>query len=141
MLEIEIENDRKAFKPGEQINGVIKWQLDDNPEYIELSILWMTSGAGTTDAGIVKTLKFENPGSMGEKDFEFTVPAGPYSFSGKLISILWCLELTVPKTGECVRSDIIISPTEEVIECRETITDSTEKKLKNKIFSFSIGSQ
>jgi hypothetical protein len=39
------------------------------------------------------------------------LPEGPYSFSGKLISLIWALELACSPGSETVRREITVSPT------------------------------
>jgi hypothetical protein len=110
-LRIVLNEDRTAFTPGQAAQGAVTWNLDANPRYLELSLLWYTAGKGTRDAGLVQTLRFDEPGVCGSKDFSFPLPEGPYSFSGKLISLVWAMELTVSPGAETVRREITLSPT------------------------------
>lgn len=124
-LEIEIENGRTAFRPGEEIRGRVQWQFQEAPERLELSLFWRTQGKGTRDTGIVKSITFEHVSQYGQKDFTFTAPEGPYSFSGRLISIIWGLELVEPARGkDYVRREIVISPSGQEVVCTESISDS-----------------
>ncbi|MHC4636844.1 MAG: hypothetical protein ACYTBP_02800 [Planctomycetota bacterium] len=109
-LNIEIKGGQSNFSPGQKVEGAIRWNVQDNPERIELSLFWRTEGKGTQDVGVVETMKHDNPGSFGSRDFSFTLPSGPYSFSGKLISLIWALELSTWPEGETIRSDITVSP-------------------------------
>jgi hypothetical protein len=43
------------------------------------------------------------------REFQIVLPDGPYSFSGKLISLVWCLELVVEPGSLCERKEIVIS--------------------------------
>ncbi|MHC4479271.1 MAG: hypothetical protein ACYTEL_26935 [Planctomycetota bacterium] len=129
-LDIEIEQGRSAFGPGDEIAGKAKWQMDDSPESLELSLFWRTEGKGTQDVGIAETIKIHNPGALGEKEFRLTVPKGPYSFSGKLISIIWALELSGPRGKDVVRKEIVISPTGKEIVCTQGVSDSDEDKAR-----------
>jgi hypothetical protein len=110
-LSIALQGDTAAFAPGRSIQGTIHWSLDDNPRHLRLSLLWYTSGKGTRDAGVVETMQLDNPGASGSHAFSFTLPPGPYSFSGKLISLIWALELTASPGSETVRKEITVSPT------------------------------
>jgi hypothetical protein len=110
-LGIELDGNKTAFAPGEQIEGRIEWNLDANPTAIELSLLWYTSGKGTRDVGVCGTHRVEHPGSLGSEGFSFLLPPGPYSFSGTLISLIWTLELTSTPGDETVRREIVLSPT------------------------------
>jgi hypothetical protein len=76
-----------------------------------LLLRWYTAGKGTRDVGVAQTLRFDGPGAHGSKDFSFPLPDGPYSFSGKLISLIWAMELTVSPSSETIRREITFSPT------------------------------
>jgi len=110
-LSIELNGSKDTFAPGEQIEGRIEWGLDANPKTLELSLLWYTSGKGTRDVSVLHTHRIDSPGALGSDKFSFTLPPGPYSFSGKLISLIWALELTCTPGDETVRKEITVSPT------------------------------
>jgi hypothetical protein len=109
-LSIVLDEDKTAFTPRETVRGTIQWNLDASPRHLELSLFWYTSGKGTRDVGVVGTVRFDEPSAYGSKDFAFTLPEGPYSFSGKLISLIWALELTSSPDSEMVQRDITLSP-------------------------------
>jgi len=110
-LNIELNDSRNVFAPGGQVEGRIEWSLDANPTTLTLSLLWYTSGKGTRDVGVLCTNRIDSPGALGSDKFSFTLPPGPYSFSGKLISLIWALELTSTPGSETVREEIVVSPT------------------------------
>ena len=114
-LSIELNDGKGAFAPGERLEGRIEWSGDADPKALELSLLWYTSGKGTRDAGVVHSKRIDHPGSSGSDSFSFTLPSGPYSFSGKLISLIWALELTCTPGNETVREEIVVSPTDHEI--------------------------
>jgi hypothetical protein len=88
-------------------------------EYLELALFWHTKGKGTQDIGIAETLRFDNPALEEERLFNMPLPAGPYSFSSKLISIVWSLELTDPDGKSAYQKDFVLSPTQQEIVCTE----------------------
>ncbi len=108
---IVLNEDKAAFAPRETIHGTVRWSLDAGVRRLELSLFWYTAGKGTRDVGVIDTRQFDEPGAAGWKDFSFTLPGGPYSFSGKLISLIWALELTWAPGSETVRREIGLSPT------------------------------
>ena len=110
-LKIVLHEDKATFAPRETIRGVIEWNLDANPRRLDLSLFWYTSGKGTRDVGVVESRRFDDPGLHGSKEFSFALPEGPYSFSGKLISLIWAVELTCTPGSETVRREITLSPT------------------------------
>jgi hypothetical protein len=113
-LEIKTRDDRTSFLPGEELNGEVRWLLD-SPGQIELRLFWRTEGKGTKDVKVVEQINFDNPRRQESREFRFQLPEGPYSFSGKLISLIWALELIVTSTDETERLEIVISPTNSEI--------------------------
>jgi hypothetical protein len=108
-LSIHIEDDRKAFLPGEFIRGAVRWQCPDYPKTAALRLFWYTQGRGTEDILLIDEVAFDNPTPSAEESFEFKLPVGPYSFSGSLISLIWALELEVGR--DCIRTEFTLSPT------------------------------
>jgi hypothetical protein len=97
MLRITFANGRANYEPGDTVAGDIGWELSEDLDKLELRLFWHTEGRGTTDTGIVATAWVENPGRRGEEHFQFTLPGGPYSYSGRLVSIVWGVELIAKK--------------------------------------------
>ena len=110
-LKIQIAESKTSFAPGESIEGTLRWNLQENPESVEISLFWRTEGKGTRDVGVIDTTRFDSPGTLGQRDFSFKTPPGPYSFSGKLISVIWAVEATAYPTEQTARQQITISPT------------------------------
>lgn len=119
-LKIEIANDQQVFVPGAVLSGTVRWTDQPAGRDASLRLLWYTQGKGTEDLGVVKEKEFENTGGPGRHTFEFTLPVGPYSFSGSLISLIWALELQVGK--EWIRREFVLSPTG-----REILLERVEK--------------
>ncbi len=115
-LSISIDGGRKHYKPGETVTGQIQWTLPEAPKALELRLFWYTLGRGDQDAGIATTTRFEAPQKMGSGPFDLDLPAGPYSFSGSLISLCWALELVTLPGKETAREEIVIAPHESEIE-------------------------
>jgi hypothetical protein len=120
-LKIEINNGKTAFRPGEDISGIAVWQLDREPEAVEIRIFWYTLGKGTQDVAIVETVRFDNPGLQAGHPFTIQAPNGPYSFSGTLISLVWALELVVLPSKDTDRANVTISSTGSEIALTSTV--------------------
>ena len=110
MLTIQTRDGRTWFRPGETIEGTAAWHLDVEVEALEVRMFWYTEGKGTQDVEVVHTKHMAQPGLSGTRSFEFEVPRGPYSFSGKLITLAWAIELVVLPGGETERLDLLIGP-------------------------------
>jgi hypothetical protein len=99
------------FKPGEFVEGRAAWQLDGEVDAIEVRLFWYTSGKGSQDVGVVRTVRIDRPEISGNREFSMRVPNGPYAFSGKLITLAWAIELVAVPGGESERLDLRIGPT------------------------------
>ena len=113
-LEIRTRDDKTDYRPSEEVAGEISWQTDAAPHDAELRLFWHTAGKGTRDVEVVESISFESPARQDRRPFRFTLPDAPYSFSGKLVSSIWSLELVL-SSGETERLDIVISPTRNEI--------------------------
>lgn len=114
-IQIETEGGANAFLPGEMIKGTVSWQLDPPLTDVELRLVWYTEGKGDQDLQIVETARFHTPGVVDRRGFTIRIPQGPYSFSGKLISLLWALEAVAQPNDRAGRLPITISPTRREI--------------------------
>jgi len=110
-LVIFTANDCDAFKPGETLELSVLWALSKKPESLEVRLFWFTRGKGTEDVGVVATELIAAEGPAGEAKVRFTLPVAPYSFSGKLISLLWAAELVAEPGARAARFQFILSPT------------------------------
>src|SRR5207249_3234525 len=109
--------------PGERLEGVAFWELEEVPKSIEVRVYWRTQGKGTVDLEIVRSVKFDGAGPRDRRAFSMDLPFGPYSVSGTLVSIVWGVELMVEPKGDSDNAEIVISPTGQEIRL-----DRAEKK-------------
>ena len=110
-LTITLDRAFGAFYPGEVVTGRATWRLNKNPGAVELRLFWYTEGKGDFDMELVDTYAFSSTSAQGEEDFSVTLPDMPYSFSGKLISIIWAIELVAQPGDHMARTEIVMSPT------------------------------
>ena len=111
MLRIDISGGQQGHIPGGTIGGRVTWQVDEEPRSAELRLFWFTSGKGTQDVGHIDTVTFQMPRMQDERAFSFTLPRQPFSFSGKLISLVWALELIVEPGSNVARQEFVMSGT------------------------------
>ena len=109
-LVIQIRDRQTAFSPRDRVAGEVSWHLDAPPKSAELRLLWYTAGRGLEDIGIVETIPFTTPQAGETRSFSFTLPDGPYSFSGALITLSWALELAIDPDGRTESVDIAVAP-------------------------------
>jgi hypothetical protein len=110
VLTLQTTDGGSWFKPGELVEGTTSWQIDEEVEAIEVRLFWYTSGKGTRDVEVVRSLRTEAPEASGHREFSIRVPDGPYSFSGKLITLAWAIEIVALPDGGTERLDLTIGP-------------------------------
>ena len=106
MLTLQTTGGGTWFKPGELVEGRASWHLDEEADAIEVRLFWYTTGKGSQDVEVLRTLRDDRPDTSGHRDFSIRLPEGPYSFSGKLITLAWAIELVVFPGGETERFDL-----------------------------------
>lgn len=112
MLILETEGNSTAYTPGSSIRGKCGWRLPAAPREAAIRLFWYTEGRGTQDLGVVGEEILPVQAAVQEQAFNFTLPEGPYSFSGTLISLRWALELVLDRGREVARVDLLVSPWE-----------------------------
>ena len=114
-IRIETRDGVTVFHPGDDLEGSVRWSLDQPPRSLELRLFWYTDGKGERDVGVVESVPLADPGAEDNRPFRFRLPAGPYSFSGKIIRLLWALEAVAEPGDQAGRLEITVSPTGQEI--------------------------
>jgi hypothetical protein len=109
-LQIRTPEGWTSFEPGAEIDLDLSWDLTAEPQSLELRIVWNTAGKGTTDLSVVQSYPIDSPAPRDAQRMTITLPASPYSFSGKLVSLIWALELVALPGMQSTRQEIIIAP-------------------------------
>lgn len=109
-LELIFPQSVTGFDPGAEIVFSIRWNFEEALERVELRLVWNTSGKGDQDLKVVKTVRFDSPAGRDEQQVVMSLPWGPYSFSGKLISLIWAIEVVAFPSEESIRQEIILAP-------------------------------
>ena len=110
-MSLQLADAKTRYRPGEQLEGVAFWELDDAPRSIEVRLYWRTQGKGTVDLEVVRSVKFQNVEARDRRPFGMAMPPGPYSVSGKLVSVVWGVELVAEPKGDSDNVEITLSPT------------------------------
>jgi hypothetical protein len=118
VLELELEQGRTSFEPGARVRGVAAWSAQTVPSGMELRLIWATHGPGGRDLRIAQTIPFGEPLAAERRPFVFTLPAEPYSFRGRLISLTWTLALVALPGEEKTLVDLVVAPERNAIDLR-----------------------
>lgn len=118
-VSLRLELPRHEFQPGDEIEGVASWSADAAIDALTLRLGWHTEGRGDREAAVAEQSKIEDPPREGRQAFSFSAPESPYSFSGKLVSLVWEVSLQAYPGKEVVAEVVTISPTGREIALHE----------------------
>lgn len=99
---------KTAFELREPIRSRVTWSGAATPKSVEIRLFWRTEGKGDRATDIAEQLTFEHPQPKDERTISFLAPIFPPSFSGRLISLVWALELVIDGRSAAV-VDLTIS--------------------------------
>ena len=110
MIEISLDQSVPQYRPDDKVAGRVTWSdLDTKITSLETRLIWYTEGKGDQDVGVVETTHVNLTAPNGHANFEFKAPGRPYSFSGKLISLIWAVEVVLFPTRDGERKQLTIS--------------------------------
>lgn len=118
-LSLTLERPDARYLPGEEVRGAVEWDLESDPAQLEVVLFWYTEGKGSSDSHTVASEVWEQPGSQGRRGFQLVLPSAPHSFSGKLISLRWAVEVFCKKPRQTEHVDLSMSPSGGAIELGE----------------------
>jgi hypothetical protein len=70
---------------------------------------------------VVDSQRIERPELSGHTAFRFRLPNGPYSFSGRLITLAWAIELVVLPSEETQRFELLVGPRPVEVSIAHTV--------------------
>lgn len=94
-LTLQLHDGKNTFRPGETVNGTIQVRIDKDVrcDGLEVGLRWRTHGRGNTAS---ETIVFETlfqgewtAGTVFQRPFAFEFPAGPYTYHGNLLNVVW----------------------------------------------------
>ena len=135
--EIRLESESSVYQPDAAISGTVQWQLDKPAQSLELRLIYHTTGRGTQDVETVALETFSRPALSESRVFSLMPEAGcPWSFSGKLISVVWGLELVTDQEQLVAKCSLVVSPSGQEIDLYahdDGSADADSKKLSMKM--------
>jgi hypothetical protein len=115
MSNIEVSVDSANYRPGETVRGQVRWDLHKLPRKgLFVRLAWYTQGIGSQDSGVAAETNLSIAREQGSERFSLVMPDGPFSFSGKLITLQWIVEASASKTTG--QAPIVLSLTGEEVQ-------------------------
>ena len=135
-ISIHLDNDRDGFAPGETITGELHWSGLPVSEmsFISLQLAFRTEGKGTSQREVFDEREWPLSASDGSESFEIQAPNWPWSFSGKLVSLLWTLDAW-QEDDHAESIQVAISPNGSEIDLYHYDVAKIEKGRWEKMFS------
>jgi hypothetical protein len=107
---ISIEPNTRQFEPGATITARVQWSdLRDNDRLV-VRLFWFTTGKGDRDIEIVSEVPLQATGTSGQEVVKLTAPAWPFSYSGKMVSIQWAIEVVRLPGEDAQTVELVIAP-------------------------------
>jgi hypothetical protein len=121
MLELILT--KTTFEPGEHLRGKIKVDASLLTQKVEILLFWKTSGKGTEDKELARHLEYDSM-DFEELSFDIDLPLTPYSFTGRLMTVSWYIEVACGKKKASER--IMIAPNGEEVNLKLLSIDTDD---------------
>lgn len=115
-IHLQLRDGERALEPGAPIDVVATWSDVQGHEQLAVSLLWYTQGKGSEDTRTVARQVLQLHDASGRAELSFEGPLEPWSFSGRLVSLVWAIEGTLEPGGAVHRVELVIAP-----EAREVL--------------------
>jgi len=126
MITITLSQTPAGYAPGEPITGIVEWtELSAKTSRLEIRLIWYTEGKGDTDVRVIDTITESSPSKSGTTKFDFVAPTRPFSFSGKLISLTWAVEVVEFPSHDGAKETLTISSDRNEIMLTQSFPDNS----------------
>lgn len=128
-IDLRPADHRRQWKPGEALEVEVAWSADQPVEEVEVRLLWRTEGRGDEEDGVVARESWPAAGTSGDRELQFRLPAGPWSYEGELLTIQWLVDAVLWPSGEQSQLEITLSPTGASVKplLQETVEEMIER--------------
>jgi hypothetical protein len=106
---------RDSYKPGEVIDGTVRWKFQEPPGDIDVSLMLEVSNKVQTDPIYPAGFRWSNLPEEGVLNFSFKLPEGPYTYEGKGFQVHWYVEAKCPEFDWTDEAGFTLSPTGKAI--------------------------
>jgi len=114
------------FEPRGRVDGSASWSLEYAPAWLEVRLAWHTEGKGTKEVVVIGFERLRGVSAQDQRTFGLTLPEMPYTYHGRIVSILWSVAVFGPSRRFWRREQllatvpIVVSPTREPFGERRT---------------------
>ena len=98
------------FAPGETMVITLASDASSKTDPLTVQLGWFTEGRGTRDASVVWSEELAGLAPGADRTFEVRLPETPWTFSGRLVSVSWRLEVLDAKRQPLVAVPLVIAP-------------------------------
>lgn len=109
-LEIILSRYLASYRPGETLEGRVVGVGTFTLAPPIVRLVWRTTGKGTADTAIVASLALDDLRLDDEHPFSFALPSHPCSFSGRLISLDWGVEVVLARDKIAASTGFVLAP-------------------------------
>jgi len=116
-MQLNIPGEKASYLPGDAVRVEAAWNLDAEPRAVNLRLFWYTQGKGTTDSVIVAEEAYVGPLASGKWNTSLAIPPDAISsYTGRLLSVIWAVEIVAEKKLGFARREIVVSTTGAAIQ-------------------------
>jgi len=110
-IDLSDSHDR-TLAAGSQVRQRLEWLFESIPDYIEHRIVWIYRSPESEYETTVRTTRINAFDAQGRTSIDLQLPAGPYSYEGKLLSIDWAIDIVAYPSREKDRQHFsLVAPT------------------------------
>ena len=123
-------------RPGDRITVQVDWDHVARSTAIDVRLCWLLATPAQQRVIVNARESEPYPFTRGSRAFTFTLPQTPCTIHGRLMRILWLVEVVLLPTRHCVRLGFVVSPDGEAVvlqggdaECHEFAFDRVAKDV------------
>ncbi len=92
-LDIQFDREPAIYPPGATIQGQVFWSGATRVRRARVLLFHQSEAKGHKEVAVVAEEEFPHPGTDEGRGFAFSLPLGPPSFEGGLITMRWGIEV------------------------------------------------
>ncbi|MBC8011870.1 MAG: DUF3592 domain-containing protein [Burkholderiales bacterium] len=124
------------FAPGETLVFTLSRDASAPPGSLTVQLGWFTEGKSTRDTAIAWSEYLSDLAPGADRSFEVRLPETPWSFSGKLVSVAWRLEVLDAKREPLIAVPLVIGPGGQSVTLTELPKETLSRRWKGFRHSF-----